>query len=478
MFSDKLISLLQTLSRVEITRLHKFLRSPYFNDQEDVTRLLEVVSQALYKGEAAACQLEKEKIWAALYPKRRFNDAQLRRLASDLTQLVLQFLVQEARHRDPLAEALELQKVLEKPELKKHLAGAERHIQKLLDDGSPASTTAYLAQFRRYWNIFYRASKTVATADYADKLQPADFYLECFYLTQKLKFYVAWLSYRGFRATEQAMPVIPGFWEYLKGERFQEVPLLCIYQHVIACFTEPEKESNFHDLITALDRFTPVLNKEDLRECYHSAQNYCALKINQGKTEYYREVFSIYRTTIEKEMLIEDGRLSEGVYKNIITTGLRVKEFEWVEQFIEKYSAFLPSNIRENACSFNLANLYSHRKQHNKVIELLRNVEYSDVVYALSAKLILVRTYYETDEILALDSLIDSFRIFLRRNKVISKNQKREYNNFLHIVKKLTAMSLSKTPAALATLRQRVTETSSAMPKKWLLEKIDERLGS
>ncbi|MCY7328943.1 MAG: hypothetical protein LH618_10370, partial [Saprospiraceae bacterium] len=217
------------------------------------------------------------------------------------------------------------------------------------------------------------------------------------------------------------------------------------------------------------------LTREDLRECYHIAQNYCAIKINQGKNEYYREMFAIFRTTIEYGLLLEDGRLSESLYKNIITVGLRVMEFEWVEQFIEQHSAFLPSNIRENARTFNLANLYSHRKQHSKVIELLRNVEYSDVVYALSAKLILVRTYYETDEVIALDSLIDSIRIFLRRNKVISKNQKREYNSFLHIVKKLSSMP-SSDQAALAKLRQRVTETSSTMPKKWLLEKLDERL--
>lgn len=466
MFSDKLISLLQTFSRVEMTRLHKFLLSPYFNEQKDVTRLFEWIAQATRKSDIAPAPLTKEKVWAALYPKRAMNDAHLRRLASDLTQLALHFLVQEARRQDSLGEALELQKLLEKPELKKHLTSVERQLQKLLDDDPAGSITVYLAQFRMNRNIFYRASNV-------DQLGPADFYLECFYLTQKLRFYVALLLYRGARATEQEMKMISGFWEYLADERFAAVPLIHIYLKVIACFTEPDQEQHFRELMDNIDLFAPQLIKEDLRESYHIAQNYCALKINQGNNEYYREVFAIFRKTIENELLLEAGRLSEGVYKNIITAGLRVKEFEWVEQFIEQYSAFLPADIRENACSFNLANLYSHRKQHSKVIELLRNVEYSDVVYALSAKLILVRTYYDTDEVMALESLIDSFRIFLRRNKIISKNQKREYNNFLNIVKKLASMPLSD-QAAVAKLRQRVTKAASIMPKKWLLEKMDE----
>ena len=57
-----------------------------------------------------------------------FDDAHLRRLASDLSQLALQFIVAEARKVDPLSEALELQKALKKPQLKKQLAVLSRKV--------------------------------------------------------------------------------------------------------------------------------------------------------------------------------------------------------------------------------------------------------------------------------------------------------------------------------------------------------------
>ncbi|MEO6039193.1 MAG: hypothetical protein ABIQ93_12340 [Saprospiraceae bacterium] len=465
-FSDKLISLLQTLLRADLVRLRKFLCSPYFNDREEIIQLFDWLYAALRKEEPRLGALTKEKVWKALYPKQALDDAQLRRLASDLTQLVLQFLVQENWRQDPLSEALEMQKILEKPELKKHLAGVERRLQKLLEEDPAGSTTAYLSQFKMHRNAFYRASNV-------DDLGPADFYLECFYITQKLRFYVALLLYRGSRATEQEMKMIPGFWEYILDERFAKIPLIQVYLNVIACFNEPDEEQHFQDLMQNLDRFASALNKKDLRENYHVAQNYCALKINQGKKEYYRAVFDIFKKIIEQDMLLDDGLLSEGMYKNIITSSLGVGEYDWAEQFIQGYSSFLPAPIRDNARSFNLAYLYFHLKKYEEVINLLQNVEYSDVIYALGAKSILLRTYYESDETVALDSLIDSFRIYLRRNKIISKNQKREYNSFLNIVKKLTSIPLGD-QTAIAKLRQRVTETSSTMPKKWLLEKMDE----
>lgn len=431
------------------------------------------MNDALRQGEAALEGLEKPVVWKALFPKKTFDDAHLRRLASDLTQLAQRFMVEELRSQDPLAEALDLQKVLEKHDLPKHLSGAERQIERILDKSAGKSTDYYYTRFRQHWNIFSRASKMVATAGYTEKLVSADFFLECFYLGQKLKLYIAWLLYRGFRVTEREVPVVPGFWEYLEDERFTEVPLIRIYRKVIRSFADSENESHFFDLLGDLEKVAADLTRTDLRECYFIAQNYCALKINQGKTEYYYRYFGLIKSMVDQEILLEDGQLPEAVFKNFITVSLGAGEYAWTENFIRQYADFLPSRIRENARMFNLAYVYFYRGDYEKVIEYLRDVEYSDVVYALGAKSILLRTYYELGEYLALDSLMDSFRIFLRRNKVISKNLKREYINFLNLVKKLTTITASD-KKAIADLRKRVSATSYSMPKNWLLKKIAE----
>ncbi|MBK9338939.1 MAG: hypothetical protein IPM98_21335 [Lewinellaceae bacterium] len=473
MFSDKLLSLLSAFSKYDLNRFRKFVLSPYFNDQEDVARLFEVINTALRSGDEAVAALDKATVWAALYPGRAFEDAHLRRLASDLTLLAQRFLVEELRQQDPLTEALDLQRALEQYDVQKHLAGAERNIEKLLSQSAGKSTDYYYAQFRQYWNVFSRASKMVATTGYTDKLIFADFYLECFYLAQKLKLYIAWLLYRGFRVTEREVPVVPGFWEYLEDERFAAVPLIRIYRKVIVSFTDSENETHFEELLLHLDHFDRELTRTDLRECYFIAQNYCALKINQGKTEYYYRYFTLIKNMVDKSLILEEGQLPEAVFKNFITVSLGAGEYDWTEQFIRQYADYLPARIRGNARMFNLAYVYFYQKNYDRVIECLRDVEYSDVVYALGAKSMLLRTYYEQGEYMALDSLIDSFRIFLRRNKVISKNLKRKYNNFLNLVKKLTTITASD-KKALADLHRRVSETSYSMPKNWLLKKIAE----
>ncbi|MBK8554736.1 MAG: hypothetical protein IPL65_02675 [Lewinellaceae bacterium] len=471
MFSDKLLTLLGSFSKYELNRFRKFLVSPYYNEQEVLINLFDLCNLAIREGTVE--KLDKNTVWKHLFPGKKLNDAQLRRTASELNQLALKFYSLEYREQQPMLELLDLQRKLESPVLFKHLSSVERLVDKYFEQAKPDNAKRYLEKHLYRWNIFDRASRTVSSSDYIDKLLPADFNLELFYIVQKLKLYVAWLSFRNFRNTSAVIDVVPGFWEYISQSRFQRIPLIGIYGKVVLCLSEPEDESHFEVLMLELDDKGVKLDDEDLRECYHIAQNYCALKINQGKVHYYRAIFQIYQRMISRSMLLEDDRLAEGVYKNIITTSLQVGEYAWAEEFIQNYSDYLPANIRENAHSYNLASLYFHQKKYDKVIDLLRSVEYSDVTYALGGKLLLLRTYHEKGEVFALESLIDSVRIYLRRNKFISKTMVREFGNFLTFLKKLNDLA-QKSPAEIQKFKARVQDNPAVISKKWLLQKIDE----
>jgi HEPN domain-containing protein len=471
MFSEKLVVLLSNFTKVERNRFRKYLLSPYLNEQPELLALYDVCDKCLRDGSIES--FDRKQIWQKSYPKKPFNDAAMRRLSSDLLQLALRFMADEARNLDPLPRLLDLQRLLEKNELKKHLAGVERNIEQHLENAEGQSTGYYLAQFKFHNNISNRAAKHLATARYAEKLAHSDYFLECFYLTQKLELYIGWLLYQGSRVAEKEVELPSALWERLHEERFTAVPLLNVYRQVVNCLREPEQEQHFELLLQSLDNQAGMLAKEDLRKCYFIAQNYCALKINQGKSEYYRAMFDIFKKVIGEGILLEGGNLSEGLFKNIVTVGLGVGEFAWAEQFVETYSPFLPSDIRENARTFNLAYLYFHQKKYADVLNLLQNVEYSDVVYILGAKIMLIQTYYEINEVLAMDSLIDSFRIFVRRNKEMSNNLKREYINYLNFVKKLAQLKLDRQTAS-DKFRQKVLAASVSTSKKWLLEKMAE----
>jgi len=85
----------------------------------------------------------------------------------------------------------------------------------------------------------------------------------------------------------------------------------------------------------------------------------------------------------------------------------------------------------------------------------------------------LLKTYYELGEDLALDSLIDSFRIYLLRNKFISKDVRQQYMKVLRFVRKMFYLS-PYDEVAVQKLKEELAGASNLADKAWLMEKVRE----
>mgnify|MGYP003669503984 CR=1 FL=1 len=130
---------------------------------------------------------------------------------------------------------------------------------------------------------------------------------------------------------------------------------------------------------------------------------------------------------------------------------------------------------RPSSVSISLARIEFYRKNYGKVIELLQEVEMNSAVYNLSSKTILLLSYYELDEFDALDSFINSFRVFLNREKSISARKKNAYKNLLKYVTRLINLRDSD-KVALLNLKTEIEETPDVGSKPWLLQKLIQRI--
>jgi hypothetical protein len=103
----------------------------------------------------------------------------------------------------------------------------------------------------------------------------------------------------------------------------------------------------------------------------------------------------------------------------------------------------------------------------------LQDVVYSDIFYQLDSKTTLMKSYFELGEYLPLMSLKESFRILLRRKKVISEQNRTNYMNFLRFTMKLYRADV-KDKQKVAGLKKQITESSNVADKGWLIEKASE----
>jgi hypothetical protein len=180
-----------------------------------------------------------------------------------------------------------------------------------------------------------------------------------------------------------------------------------------------------------------------------------------------REVFEVYQMGLDSNVFIQNGIITPRSYSNIVMAGLKLNEFEWVGQFIEKYKDSLPEKHGDGFYNYNLARFHYAQKDYAAAMPLLLQMEYDDVLLTSLGKVLLAKMYFEQQEFESLSSLLSSFRIYIQRKKMPGSHHE-SHLNFIHFLGKLMYKPLAVTEK----LRSDITETKIVAEKEWLLAQI------
>ncbi len=465
---DKIIKLLSTLSKYELSRFDKFLNSPYFNENKEMVLFFRAIVLFLEKDHDPI----RQEIWQRAFGKRTYTIQKYRRFNSDLTKLAYRFLSIEWHERNGFSGLEGVLKKVNSSNLSKHYMTALRNIRKDLDGNDIRNADYYYYKYVSEYESHVHLERTKAKRSTLSNLQDADSYLDVFYIINKLKHYCDALNYKTILSIEIEVKIMANLIRFIEENDYLDYPAVDIYYTIIKTLVEPKETRNYFHLEKLLEQHYSLFPLAELKTLYIYATNYCISSLNSGNKEFFEHLYSLYFTMLRRKTLFNHvDELDERHYKNIITLGVRLKDYEGVESFILEYSPKLKKEHRENALTYNLAHLYFAKEEYNKVIGQLSRVEYKDIFYALGSKLMLLKTYYELDEFAALDSQIDTFRIYLRRNKLISGKMKTQYMNFLKYLKKMVSIPKFE-KENFRKLEEDIERTVEVNNKNWLKEKI------
>jgi len=471
MTETKLFQLLQTLNVYELNRFGKFLRSPYFNEDERLIQLFEIL--APHFKQQTHDSLQQKAIWKAIFGKAKFHAVKFARLFSDLLKKLEEFVVIDKLKQDSGRKQRNFLTHLTEKRLAKNYPEAAKLARKRLEETPYRDGDYYLQLFKleAVENTFIELQNLRTTEK--NLLQTTNA-LDIFYLINKLNYLAAILHYKNFLSLEGDIKLMHEVLQHLENNDYSNVPAVAINYRIVLSLKEPENEEHFNLLKKLLEQHYAVFPKQGAQNMYAFAVNYCIRKINFGKTEYVKELLGMYQKMLKAELMTDDGgMISQFDYKNIVTVGLRAGDVKWTSQFIKDYKNHLPKEVQQNAYTFNLAKLYFYQKKYDQVLPLLQNVEYTDIFYQLDSKTTLIKVYYELGSYLPLMSLKESFAIMLRRKKFISEQNRINYMNFIRFTMKLFRADVKDTQKINA-IKKAITETSNIADKGWLMEKAEE----
>ena len=472
MQNSKLYSILENFNKYEQNRLKKFLLSPYFNRNDVLVQIFETLTAHINSGNEG--EIQKEVIWNQVYPESSYDDVLFRKNCSDLLKLIESFLAQQIYEENPIHQANYLIEAVGKRKMERLFNSTMKTARRLSNQQPFRTANYYLAQYqveKNFYDLMELEHDRTAKRNVEEILN----HLDHFFLAEKLRYSCSVLSQQSLVSHEYKLLFIDEITSHIEKYNFEKVPPIAVYYQIYLTYVDPENTTHYFKLMELLNRYGDLFPRNEAEFIYTTALNYCIKKLNQGSRQFLEEYFNVFVILLEKGLLLTDGELSPWHFRNIVVIALRLDKHDWTENFINEYKSVLPENMRENAVSYNFAQLYFSQKKFDKVIELLRTVEYEDFSYNLNSKTMLLSTYYEIDEIEPLYSLMDSFRTYLNRHKNFSTSRRILYTNLIKFTKQLTKIIPGDTKA----IEKLKKEIEAAEPKGiasigWLKEKIGE----
>jgi len=471
----KIFSALSGLNIYELNSFGKYVRSPYFNVNQQIIAYFEILDKYI-KSEKKE-ELSNEYIWKSVFDNEKYNNQKLLKLNSDLVKLLEDFIAQkEFDNMNSLRSNLKIAGA-NKRNLVKLYNGILGEIDRLNKLEMNQSAEYYLTKYQIESNIFSLKTENEKKNEKFEikselNINKISDNLDYFYISEKLRHYCTLLSWKKMYKVDIEMCNMDYTLKLASIKPYSEIPPISIYYIMYLTYIDEENLDNYHNLRKLTKSYIHIFPYKEQREIYSTILGYCINKINKNQIEFYRETFEVYRDGITQNILITEDGLSVTTFRNIAIAALRVEEFDWAENFIKEYAQYVDDRYRDNAVEFSLARLEFYRKNFGKVLLHLYKVSYEDVWYILGSKTLQLASYFELEEYDALESLLQSFKMYIRREKSLTNDRKATYLNLIKFTSALMKINPKEQIKALK-LRDEIVETKGVVSKPWLIEKVE-----
>jgi hypothetical protein len=452
---------------LELKRFSRFIQSSYFNNNASIIPLLDILKRRHPNYDQTA--LDKEKIYAKIF-KTKYDDGKMRYLMSQLFSLLEKFILAELLNQN-LSQELEIVRLREwrRKGVDKVFWNTQKQLSSNLQSNRRKDYEFYKNKLEleteNYLKLQGEGKRDVST-DISSLIKSQDIH----YLYGKLRLTCEIHNRKNILDTQQTdtqfrilnNPIL---------KDYENIPAIRIYRDILILLEEGKLE-HYWELAHYLEGCLSLFSKEEYREMFTYLNNFCIQKINKGNATFLETLFSNYKFLLANSIFIIDENFNLFDFKNIATIAIRLGQFDWTLSFTKKYQKYLKAEYKESAVAYNNARVHFYNKDYKLALRELIEVDYSDLYYELGARSLLLKIYYEQNDIDQFYAINDSLQSFIKRNKEISSYQKETYLNFAKIAKRLFNFKTKSHPIAESKLS--VSKNKIIADSTWIDQKIDE----
>ena len=478
MINSKLIQFLRVFTKPELRRFKDFVHSPFFNKHQKTTELLDYILEAKSWDSTS---LAKEKAFKRLFPGKKYKEQHLRTVMSYLVQLIYQFYTSQHKATEISEQQIRLLEMTLPHGQKKMFEQASASWQKKVME-LPLRDSNYFLQQARYHRLLDTFDLKYGKRVSGGFLEKAIANFDNYYLGEKLRMTCEMLARKQVTGQKYSFFLLDDLIPFLEKEKahFQPISGVWIYYLIYQMMIEDQPEY-FYQLKDRLEQDSLLFRPEEGRDLYTHALNYCIGRLNFGEEIFRKEAFELYQQMLTNGLIYVDEVMPRWDYTNIVSLGCELQESKWIARFITEQKERLPLAERENTSTYCLASFHYYQKNYDAAISLLQKVEFTEVYYSLLTRLLMLKIYFETQDWKTLEYFLETFRIYLLRNKQLGESRRKSGLNLIKYTRNLSRLLAAKSSISKrefkekrSALQLKIKDDEKVLNKSWLLSKWEE----
>lgn len=476
----KILRVLEKFSVAELNSFRKFLVSPFFNQNERIIALFDLIDDYV-RNKKDFYELSNEQIWDKVHGNLKdFTEIRLRKLFSDIFALSEEYMAHVEFSEEKSFKLSMLFKAYKNRglrELYPTIINDTTQIEKIHKN---KNAEFYLHKYMHQRSImeFNLEGQILARNEDLEKklnVEEVSFNLDVFFIAEKLKYYCELLEWNKNYNLSKQIVGIDIILKLAQSQFFKDYPPIAIYYTISQAIKNDKDTDWYYKLKDLIDNYLHLFDKEESKKILEFAISYSVTKSNRGNLSFDKETLDLYKKGINENLFIEKQTISPTNFRNICGYALKAGEIKWVENFIDDFGKYLEENVRESNINFSRARVEGYKKDWRKLIGYLSYTEYTEVFQALLSRTLLLIAYYELKENDSLESLLNSFKLYLDREKSLNKERKTQYYNLIKFTRTLLNLT-KKDKDKLQALKEEIEKAEAVVNKAWLLEKVGEKL--
>ncbi|MEZ4888640.1 MAG: hypothetical protein R3E32_28200 [Chitinophagales bacterium] len=468
MENSLLIMVLRTFSAKEMKQFTEFVDSPYFNKNKHLKAL--TTQLAKLHPNFSPSKANKEKLFTKLFPKTAFRNSTMLNLLSDLYLLAQKFLVCNKPKEGDITEQLWLMDEFYERGLDKHFKKTWEETQTKVAKSHLKDHDYYrnMAFLKQGYSIFQHDKKTNEYIQIAANRQERNEFVVRAAICWLFDVYGEVFNMERHVAIDFpfTFPLLEAMLEETQKEAYQSDSYLQISR--AALLIEKNNElADFERLEALYEQHWRELDERMGHNVLVCLRNFCFAHRNV-MPELNKKRFELNLKSLERYSLKGHySYINDAVFINFVKAAMDVKEFEWAENFVNKYSELLHPDRKNGVTDYCRASILFYQQRFEEAVTILAAIEpYNDHTWYFNIKEMLLCCYYELkwDEMFI--ALLDSYKHTVKNRTDIAEGVRKQLQNYAWLIGRIFKIrtQLPKSAHKLSDLNEQI---STRQPNGW-----------